>query len=143
MFCFQCEQTAKGEGCTKIGVCGKQPEVAALQDLLNYVVKGLSQVTVEGRKVGVNDQEVNQFTSKAIFSTLTNVDFDPERFVELINEAVEKRNTLKEKVQAAGGQIDAEKHIAEHFQIDHRLRISMRFLQRGFLRCNTLWWVLA
>ena len=44
MFCYQCEQTAKGEGCTKIGVCGKQPEVAALQDLLNYVVKGLSQV---------------------------------------------------------------------------------------------------
>ena len=106
MFCFQCEQTAKGEGCTKIGVCGKQPDVAALQDLLNYVVKGLSRVAVEGRKVGINDQEVNRFTSKAIFSTLTNVDFDPERFVELINEAVEKRDTLKEKVQAAGGQID-------------------------------------
>ena len=109
MFCFQCEQTAKGEGCTKIGVCGKQPDVAALQDLLNYVVKGLSQVAVEGRKVGINDQEVNRFTSKAIFSTLTNVDFDPERFVALINEAVEKRDTLKEKVQAAGGQIDAGK----------------------------------
>ena len=109
MFCYQCEQTAKGEGCTKIGVCGKQPDVAALQDLLNYVVKGLSQVAVEGRKVGVNDPEVNRFTSKAIFSTLTNVDFDPERFVALINEAVEKRDTLKEKVQAAGGQIDAGK----------------------------------
>jgi hydroxylamine reductase len=106
MFCYQCEQTAKGEGCTKIGVCGKQPDVAALQDLLNYVVKGLSQVAVEGRKVGVNDQEINQFTSKAIFSTLTNVDFDPERFVDLINEGVEKRDALKEKVKAAGGQID-------------------------------------
>ena len=89
MFCYQCEQTAKGEGCTEIGVCGKQPDVAALQDLLNYVVKGLSQVAVEGRKVGVNDKEINQFTSKAIFSTLTNVDFDPERFVDLINEGVE------------------------------------------------------
>ena len=106
MFCYQCEQTAKGEGCTKIGVCGKQPDVAALQDLLNYVVKGLSQVAVEGRKVGVNDQEVNRFTSKAIFSTLTNVDFDPERFVDLIQEAVAKRDTLKEKVQAAGGNTD-------------------------------------
>ena len=106
MFCYQCEQTAKGEGCTKIGVCGKQPDVAALQDLLNYVVKGLSQVAVEGRKVGVNDQEINQFTSKAIFSTLTNLDFDPERFVDLINEGVEKRDALKEKVKAAGGQID-------------------------------------
>jgi len=107
MFCYQCEQTAKGEGCTKIGVCGKQPDVAALQDLLNYVVKGLSLVAVEARKVGINDQEINQFTSKAIFSTLTNVDFDPERFVDLINEAVEKRDTLKEKVTAAGGHIDS------------------------------------
>jgi hydroxylamine reductase len=106
MFCYQCEQTAKGEGCTKIGVCGKQPDVAALQDLLNYVVKGLSQVAVEGRKVGVNDQQVNQFTSKAIFSTLTNVDFDPARFVDLINEAAEKRDALKQKVNAAGGNTD-------------------------------------
>jgi len=106
MFCYQCEQTAKGEGCTKIGVCGKQPEVAALQDLLNYVVKGLSQVAVEGRKVGVNDQLVNQFTCKAIFSTLTNVDFDPARFVDLITEAAEKRDVLKQKVNAAGGNTD-------------------------------------
>ena len=107
MFCFQCEQTAKGEGCTKIGVCGKQPDVAALQDLLNYAVKGLSLVAVEGRKAGVNDQETNRFTSKAIFSTLTNVDFDPQRFVALINEAVEKRDSLKEKVKAAGGNVDS------------------------------------
>jgi hydroxylamine reductase len=106
MFCYQCEQTAKGEGCTKIGVCGKQPDVAALQDLLNYIVKGLSQVAVEGRKVGINDQEINQFTSRAIFSTLTNVDFDPERFVDLINQAIEKRDALKEKVKAAGGNTD-------------------------------------
>jgi len=106
MFCYQCEQTAKGEGCTKIGVCGKQPEVAALQDLLNYTVKGLSQVAVEGRKVGVNEPEVNRFTSKAIFSTLTNVDFDPERFVELIHQAAELRDQLKAKVKAAGGNID-------------------------------------
>jgi hydroxylamine reductase len=105
MFCFQCEQTAKGEGCTKIGVCGKQPDVAALQDLLTYAVKGLSQVAVEGRKVGVNDPETNQFTSKAIFSTVTNVDFDPQRFVALIHETVAKRDALKEKVQAAGGNV--------------------------------------
>jgi hydroxylamine reductase len=57
---------------------------------LNYIVNGLSQVAVEDRKVGVNDQEINYFTSKAIFSTLTNVDFDPERFVDIVNEAVEK-----------------------------------------------------
>ena len=106
MFCYQCEQTAKGEGCTKVGVCGKQPDVAALQDLLIYAVKGLSQVAVEGRNVGVNDNAVNLFTCKAIFSTLTNVDFDARRFAELINETVQKRDKLNDRVKAAGGNTD-------------------------------------
>jgi hydroxylamine reductase len=106
MFCYQCEQTAKGEGCTKIGVCGKEPEVAALQDLLIYAVIGLSQYAVEGRKVGINERDVNVFTCEATFSTLTNVDFDPDRFVALINQTVEKREQLKEKVKAAGGNVD-------------------------------------
>ncbi len=103
MFCYQCEQTAKGTGCTVLGVCGKKPEVAALQDLLLYTLMGLSQVAVEGRRVGISDKDVNVFTVKAAFSTLTNVDFDPDRFLELIHQAAEKRNQLKEKVQAAGG----------------------------------------
>jgi len=106
MFCFQCEQTSKGEGCTKIGVCGKQPDVAALQDLLLYAVKGLSQVAVEGRKVGINDNSLDHFACEAIFSTLTNVDFDSNRFVRLINETVRLRDDLKEKVTAAGGKVD-------------------------------------
>lgn len=106
MFCYQCEQTAKGEGCTKIGVCGKQPEVAALQDLLIYSLKGLSLYAVEGRKVGVSDREANVFTCEALFSTLTNVDFDPDRFVVLIDRTVELRDRLKERVTAAGGHVD-------------------------------------
>jgi hydroxylamine reductase len=106
MFCYQCEQTAKGQGCTVLGVCGKKPEVAALQDLLLFTLMGLSQVAVEGRKVGITDQDVNVFTVKAAFSTLTNVDFDPDRFQELIHQAAEKREQLKEKVKAAGGDID-------------------------------------
>ncbi len=103
MFCFQCEQTTKGEGCTKIGVCGKQPDVAALQDLLIYAQKGLSLVAVEGRKAEVVDPAVDKFTNEAIFSTLTNVDFDPDRFVALISEAVQLREALKEKVRTGGG----------------------------------------
>ncbi|MBI5584237.1 MAG: hydroxylamine reductase [Deltaproteobacteria bacterium] len=106
MFCYQCEQTAKGEGCTKIGVCGKLPEVAALQDLVVYALRGLSQVAVEGRKVGVNDPEVNIFTVQAMFSTLTNVDFDAERFSPLLKKAVDLREKLKAKVKAAGGKVD-------------------------------------
>ncbi len=106
MFCFQCEQTSKGEGCTKIGVCGKQPDVAALQDLLIYALKGLSLFAVEGRKLGITDREVNVFTVEATFSTLTNVNFDPGRFQRLINRAVELRDRLKEKVREAGGKVN-------------------------------------
>jgi hydroxylamine reductase len=106
MFCYQCEQTAKGEACTKGGVCGKDPDVAALQDLLVYAVQGLSQVAVEGRNVGVTDKQVNVFTVQALFATLTNVDFDARRFVELINRCVALRDGLQKKVKAAGGKAD-------------------------------------
>jgi hydroxylamine reductase len=106
MFCYQCEQTAKGEGCTKKGVCGKTPEVAALQDLLVYALKGLSLYAVEGRKNGVSDKRIDKFASEALFSTLTNVDFDPQRFVGLIRACVELRDELKKKVAAAGGKTD-------------------------------------
>jgi hydroxylamine reductase len=103
MFCNQCEQTAKGTGCTVQGVCGKNPDVAALQDLLIYSLVGLSLYAHEGRKVGVTDQEVNHTTVKGMFSTLTNVDFDPERFRKLIYESIQLTRQLKEKVAAAGG----------------------------------------
>ena len=106
MFCYQCEQTAKGEGCTIAGVCGKQPEVAALQDLLLYALKGLSLYAVEGRKTGIDDQEVNHFTCDALFATLTNVNFDPDSLAQLINRSVMLREKLKEKVRAAGGNVD-------------------------------------
>ena len=103
MFCYQCEQTAGGKGCTRFGVCGKSPEVAALQDLLIYSLKGLSQVAAEAWKRGIKDDQVNRFTCEAAFSTLTNVDFDPARFVFLIKKTIELRDQLREKVLAAGG----------------------------------------
>jgi len=100
MFCYQCEQTLKGEGCVKAGVCGKQPDVAALQDLLVYAVKGLSRVAVEARKAGINDREVNVLTIRSLFATLTNVNFDRERFVELISDCVTYRERLKGQMTA-------------------------------------------
>jgi hydroxylamine reductase len=106
MFCYQCEQTAKGEGCAKVGACGKQPDVAALQDLLVHSLAELSYYAVEGRKVGIVDRKVDVFTIEALFGTLTNVDFDPERIVALIRRSVELRDELKEKVRAAGGKAD-------------------------------------
>ncbi|MBI5062389.1 MAG: hydroxylamine reductase [Desulfatitalea sp.] len=107
MFCFQCEQTAKGEGCTKIGVCGKQPDVAALQDLLIYVTKGLSQVALAARKADIKDAKADRFACEAIFSTLTNVDFDPQRFVTLIKEAARLRDDLKARAEKAGQKVSA------------------------------------
>src|SRR5574341_424359 len=95
MFCYQCEQAANGKACTKIGLCGKDPQLAALQDLLVHSLKGLSLYANAARKAGIVDQDVNVFTVKALFSTLTNVDFDPERFVKLINKSAELRDTMK------------------------------------------------
>jgi len=106
MFCYQCEQTAKGEGCTKVGVCGKESDVAGLQDLLIYALKGLALYAVEGRKMGVVNPEINDFTCKAMFSTLTNVNFDVDRFVQLIQRCVALRENLKENVKAAKGKVD-------------------------------------
>ncbi|MGQ9858185.1 MAG: hydroxylamine reductase [Thermodesulfobacteriota bacterium] len=106
MFCYQCEQTAKGEACTRMGVCGKEPQIAALQDLLVYAVQGLSQVATEARELGIVDSQVNRFTVEALFATLTNVDFDADRFEELIKRCVRLREELKAKVLAAGGRGD-------------------------------------
>jgi len=106
MFCYQCEQASNGKACTKIGVCGKDPDLSALQDLLVYTLKGLSLHAVEARKAGIVDREVNIFTTKALFSTLTNVDFDPGRFRALILKGVELRDGLKEKMKPAGCRTD-------------------------------------
>ncbi len=106
MFCNQCEQTAKGKGCTVLGVCGKDETVADLQDLLIHALTGMSLYANEGRKKGIVDKETDKFVMEAVFSTLTNVDFDPERFVKLLNKTVELREAMKEKVAAAGGNTD-------------------------------------
>ncbi len=106
MFCFQCEQTAKGTGCDKIGVCGKTPETAAIQDLLIHTMKGYSLVALEAAKYGAKTPEDDHFACQAIFSTLTNVDFDPDRFTKLMQEAETRMAAMKEKIAAKGGKTD-------------------------------------
>ena len=101
MFCYQCEQTANGTGCDKSGVCGKKPDVAALQDLLVHLLKGLSEVALQADKA--QDVELGRFVSKAVFSTLTNVDFDPERLVELIGQTVRLRDDIKAGLDVSPG----------------------------------------
>jgi len=84
MFCYQCEQTAGGTGCTKMGVCGKDAETAELQDLLVYAAKGISMYAHRARKFGVIDGQIDRFVTEALFSTVTNVNFDPERLEGLL-----------------------------------------------------------
>ena len=91
MFCYQCEQTSKGEGCQTLGVCGKDETTATLQDLLIHVIKGISMYAHRAGKLGAADAEIDAFTIQAIFATLTNVNFDPDRLVELIQQAVQTR----------------------------------------------------
>ena len=117
MFCYQCEQTAKGEGCVKGGVCGKDTEVAALQDVLVYALQGLSAVAVDARKAGIVDHAVDVFTVKALFSTLTNVGFDAARFVDLIGQCTSFRDALKDKAKKAGANVD-EKPAAVTFKAE-------------------------
>ena len=101
MFCYQCEQTAKGTGCTVLGVCGKEPATAALQDLLVYALKDLSRYANRARQLGSVDKAVNIFTVKAMFSTLTNVDFDPARFQALLIEAASIKERAKSLYEGA------------------------------------------
>jgi hydroxylamine reductase len=107
MFCNQCEQTAKGTGCDQWGVCGKQPDVAALQDLLVYALAGLGQVAAAAGQAGIRDREADVMACEGLFATLTNVDFDPERFPPLIRRAAALRDSLAGKLRAAGGAVPA------------------------------------
>jgi hydroxylamine reductase len=100
MFCYQCQETMKNQGCTRRGMCGKVADVANLQDLLIYLLKGISFWGSRGRNMGVEHPETDLFVAKALFATITNANFDEERFVELIKEAIERRDALHVDAQA-------------------------------------------
>ncbi|NFS66345.1 hydroxylamine reductase, partial [Clostridium botulinum] len=99
MFCYQCEQTAGGKGCTKLGVCGKTPEVANLQDLLIYQCKGISVYAMELIEKGENiDKDIVKFVENSLFTTLTNVNFDAEVHVEMLKESQKIKEELRKKI---------------------------------------------
>ena len=101
MFCFQCQETAKNKGCNVKGVCGKPEDTANLQDLLIYVLKGIAIYGEKGKEVGISDKETGLFIAKALFSTITNANWDNERFVDLIKEGLKRREALKNGFLAA------------------------------------------
>lgn len=96
MFCYQCEQTAGGKGCTKLGVCGKTPEIANLQDLLIYQLKGISFYARHILDSGLNvDKSVVSFIENCLFTTLTNVNFNVDDHVHLLKQSQDIKNNLK------------------------------------------------
>ena len=113
MFCYQCEQTAKGTGCTVMGVCGKNPELATLQDLLIYVLRGISKLSIEIEKIEAKNEKINVFTCEALFATLTNTNFDPDSIIEYIKKANKNKKILSEKLRNAGVKIDSYKNLLD------------------------------
>lgn len=99
MFCYQCQETMKNSGCTRRGMCGKSAEVSRLQDLLIYLLKGISFWGTRGRNMGVTNDETDLFVAKALFSTITNANFDSDRYVAFIQEAIDRRDDLRKRAQ--------------------------------------------
>lgn len=95
MFCYQCEQTAHGTGCRTIGVCGKSDDTATLQDLLVYATKGIAMYAHRAGRLGVRDREVDGFVLDALFTTVTNVNFDPERLADFLERAAAMRDRAR------------------------------------------------
>jgi len=98
MFCFQCQETAKNTGCTIKGVCGKPEETATLQDLLIYVLRGIAIYNEKARELGLDVREDGLFAAQALFTTITNANWDDDRFIELIKEALTRREAIKNKL---------------------------------------------
>lgn len=110
MFCYQCQETARGTGCNIKGVCGKTETVANLQDLLIFVLKGISIYAVQARELGIIRQDVDQFIMESLFATITNANFDKARFVELVRKGLSLREEMKQEILKAGGVIPANLH---------------------------------
>lgn len=103
MFCFQCQETALNKACTLKGVCGKTSDVANLQDLLIFLLKGISRNTVKLREAGLEiSSNTNKFVMESLFMTITNANFDKERFIERVKEAIKIRDSLAESLVANG-----------------------------------------
>jgi hydroxylamine reductase len=105
MFCYQCQETAKGTGCTAGGVCGKKPEVANLQDLMVYTLKGLSVLSIKGKDYGLTFPDADKLIVDGLFMTITNANFDGDRFIEKLKEALVVREGMKAKLAEKGADL--------------------------------------
>ena len=106
MFCFQCQEAAKGTGCTIKGVCGKEPELANIMDVLMYQLRGMAVYNNMAKEKSLDTLKVDQFIFEGLFMTITNANFDHQRFIDKIREGFEVRIDLEKKLEEAGVQIN-------------------------------------
>ncbi|MBW1684345.1 MAG: hydroxylamine reductase [Deltaproteobacteria bacterium] len=101
MFCFQCQETVKNTGCTARGACGKPEETANLQDLLLYVLRGIAVYSEKASELGLSKADNASFMARALFSTITNANWDDDRFIDLVQEALRRKKALQDEVLVA------------------------------------------
>jgi len=106
MFCFQCQEAAKGTGCTIKGVCGKEPELASIMDVLMYQLRGMAVYNNMAKEKGLDTSKEDQFIFEGLFMTITNANFDHQRFISKIREGFEVRIALEKKLEEAGVKIN-------------------------------------
>ena len=133
MFCYQCQETAKNEGCTVKGVCGKTADVANMQDLLMYLCKGISHYSVRLRANGVEVSEINKFVVDSLFMTITNANFDLSRFKVRMLIAYEMRNAAKKKLEELGVSIDDITYSGAHWVGETEEEMFDKALEVGVL----------
>ncbi|MCU4717894.1 hydroxylamine reductase [Halobacteria archaeon HArc-curdl5-1] len=134
MYCDQCQETIDNEACTVTGVCGKDAQTANLQDLFVWELKGLAYLAEEARADGIVDQDVRVFIVEGLFSTITNVNFDPEWFEEQIREGFELRRQLRERYENEVGPIeDADLPEAATWEADESAALYEKAAEVGVL----------
>ncbi len=133
MFCYQCQEAAKGIGCNVRGVCGKTDDVANLQDLLIHVMKGISIFSTEARKKGIENEEVNKFVFDGLFMTITNANFDKSVFVSKIKEGLKLREIIKNELLNTGWQIPAHLHDSATWYSDNAAEFELKSTSIGIL----------
>ena len=136
MFCYQCQETSRNEGCTVKGVCGKTAEVANLQDLLLYLCKGISNYTVRLRTLGIEIPQINRFITDSLFMTITNANFDKSRFVTRILMAYEMRSAAKERLISAGGNVADITYEGAYWSGETEAEMEEKALEVGILACE-------
>ncbi|GAB6173026.1 hydroxylamine reductase [Paradesulfitobacterium aromaticivorans] len=133
MFCYQCQETAKGSGCTIKGVCGKTEDVANLQDLLIYTLKGISIYAVQARARGIERADVDKFIMESLFATITNVNFDKNSLIEKVRLGLALRTELKNEILAAGGTLPTNLHESATWYADNTADFERKAAAVGIL----------